>query len=83
MPPLQTPVNEERGKKRDREEFTPASGSTQQPGGKRQRVDPPFEEEASEGIIESPRGEASQHTPTSSFQQEKDKQHAMEVSSST
>lgn len=28
IPTLQTPLNEERGKKRDREETTPASGST-------------------------------------------------------
>lgn len=28
VPALQTPINGERGKKRDREETTPASGST-------------------------------------------------------
>ena len=42
---LQTPLNEERGKKRDREETTPPSGSIQQPEAKRQRVDPQVEEE--------------------------------------
>jgi len=48
VPALQTPANEERGKKRDREETTPTSGSPQQPEAKRQRVDPPVEEEISE-----------------------------------
>lgn len=85
MPTLQTPVNEERGKKRDREETTPASGSTQQPEAKRQRVDPQVEEEISEEVLESPRREreTSQQTPTSSFQQEQERQHSMEVFSST
>lgn len=31
VPALQTPLNEERSKKRDREETTPASGSTEHP----------------------------------------------------
>jgi len=85
MPALQTPAHEERGKKRDREDSTPASGSTQQPESKRQRVDSSFEEEISEEILGSPRRdrEGSQQMPTSSFQQEQDIQHAMEVSSST
>jgi len=82
---LQTPANEERGRKRDWEDSTPASGSTQQPEAKRQRVDPPAEEEISEESLESPRRdrETSQQTPTSSFQQEQERQHGMEVSSST
>lgn len=85
VPALQTHANEERGKKRDREETTPASGSTHQPEAKRQRVDPPVEEEISEEVLESPRRdrETSQQTPTSSFQQEQERQHGMEVSSST
>ena len=52
---LQTPAHEERGRKRDRQDSTPASGSTQQPEPKRQRVDSPSEEEISEEILESPR----------------------------
>ena len=82
---LQTPANEERGRKRDREDSTPASGSTQQPEAKRQRVDSPFEEEVNEEVLGNPRRdrEGSQQTPTSSFQQEQDRQHGMEVSSST
>lgn len=85
MPVLQTSAHEGRGRKRDREDSTPASGSTHQPESKRQRVDSPFEEEISEEILESQRRdrEGSQKTPTSSFQQELDRQHAMEVSSST
>jgi len=85
VPALQTPANEERGRKRDREDSTPASGSKQQPKAKRQRVDPPVKEEISEEVLESPRRdrETSQQTPTSSFQQEQERQHGMEVSSST
>ena len=37
---LQTPLNEERTKKRDREVATHASGSSEQPGAKRQRLNP-------------------------------------------
>ena len=85
VPALQTPAHEERGKKRDREESTPASGSTQQTEAKRQKVDSPVIEEISEEILESPRKEKEdiQQTATSSFQQEKERQHGMEVSSST
>ena len=70
VPALQTPAHEERGRKRDREDSTPASGSTQQPEVKRQRVDYPFEEEVNEEILGSPRRdrEGSQKTPTRSFQ---------------
>ena len=64
VPPLQTPAHEERDRKRDREASTPASGPTQQPESKRQRGDSPIEEEVSEEVIESPRREASLHTPT-------------------
>ena len=85
VPALQNPANEERGRKQDWEDSTPASGSTQQPKAKRKRVDPPVEEEISEEVLESPRREreTSQQTPTSSFQQEKERQHGMEVSFST
>ena len=51
MPELQTPLNEERTKKHDREETTPASGSTEHPETKRKRIDPQPEEEISEQIF--------------------------------
>jgi len=54
VPALQTPLNEERSKKQDKEETTPASGSTQQPQAKRQRIDPQVEEEICEEIIQIP-----------------------------
>jgi len=83
IPALQTPLNEERSKKRDREETTPRSGSKEPPQAKRQRIDPQIEEEISEEVIESPRieREISQQTPTRSFHQEQDRQQGMEVSS--
>ena len=82
---LKTPTNEERGRKRDRVDSTPDNGSTQYPEAKRQIFDPQVEEEISEEVLESPRGgrEESQQKPTSSFQQEQERQHGMEVSSST
>jgi len=69
IPALQTPLNEERSKKRQSEETTPTGGSTEPPWAKTQRIDPQIEEEISEEVIESPRREreASQQTPTSSF----------------
>jgi len=81
---LQTPLNEERSKKRDREETTPISGSIEPPQAKRQRIDPQVEEAISEEVMDSPRREreVSQRTPTSSFHQEQERQHGMEVSSS-
>jgi len=57
IPTLQTPLNEEKGKKRDREEATPISGPAEQPRTKRQRLDPLSEEEIIEETIESLRGE--------------------------
>lgn len=45
VPVLQTPLNEERGKKRDREEDTPISGPAKQPREKRQRLNPYSEED--------------------------------------
>ena len=44
IPVLQTPLNEERDKKRDRQEETPTGGSTKQQGEKRQRLNPYSEE---------------------------------------
>jgi len=85
LPVLQTPLNEERGKKRDREETTPPSGSTQQPEAKRQRIDPQAEEEhisEERRQSQSKEGESSQQTATSSFQQEQAMQQSTEVSSS-
>jgi len=40
IPMLQTPLNEERGKKRERQEDTPISGPHEKPGEKRQRLNP-------------------------------------------
>jgi len=45
IPIRQTPLNEDRGKERDRQEDTPISGPEEQPGEKRQRVNPHSEEE--------------------------------------
>ena len=89
VPTLQTPLNEEKGRKRDREETTPVSGPAEQPGAKRQRVDPLPEEEIIEEIIESPRSEKATRpqtspvleTSTSSHRQELEKQHSVEISS--
>jgi len=51
IPALQTPLNEERGRKRDREEPTPVSGPADQLGAKRQRINPLSEEEIIEETI--------------------------------
>ena len=51
IPALQTPLNEERGRKRDKEEATPVSGPAEQPGEKRQRINPLSEEEIIEETI--------------------------------
>lgn len=82
---MQTPPNDERGEKRDREEVTPPTGSSQQPEAKRPRIDP----ETEEGDISEERAEShnkerqtSQQTATSSFQLEQAQQHTTEVSSS-
>lgn len=45
IPAFRTPLNEEKGKKRDREEGTPISGLAEQPGAKRQRLSPLLEDE--------------------------------------
>ena len=52
---LQTPINEERGKKRERQEGTP--GSAKQQGEKRQRLNPSSEEELAEETAGNLRGE--------------------------
>lgn len=54
---LHTPLNEDKGKKREREEAMPISGPTEQSGEKRQRNSPLLEEEIFEEITESLRGE--------------------------
>jgi len=53
IPVLQTPTNEERIKKRDRQEETPLTASTDQPGEKQQRLNPFSEEEMPERPTES------------------------------
>ena len=57
VPALKTPLPKERSKKRDREETTLASGSTEQQEAKIQRVDPLPKEDIVEEITESTRGE--------------------------
>jgi len=78
---LQTPQNEERSKKREREQETPATTSTTQ-GEKRQRLNPLSEEEIPIGQSLSmvpPSREAS----TTSFQQDQERIMGGEVSSSS
>lgn len=78
---LQTPANEERAKKRDRQEETPPGTSTDQPGEKRRRLNPFSEEEMPEGPTEQP-VPPSMETSASSFQQEQERQQGVEVTSS-
>lgn len=52
-PILQTPLNEEKSLKRDRKVVTPTSGSSDQPGVKRHRLNPHLEEEFFEETRES------------------------------
>ena len=77
---LQTPTNEERNRKRDREIETPLTTSTNQQGEKRQRLNPFSDEEVptrpSMGM-----GPPSTEASASSFQQEQERQHGGEVSS--
>jgi hypothetical protein len=82
---LQTPAHEERGTKRQREESTPLSGSSHQPEAKRQRADSPEVEDITEDVLNDTAKdrEGSQHTGTSSFQQEQNLQLGLEVSSSS
>jgi len=89
IPALQTPINEERGKKRERQEDTPISGSAEQPGEKRQRLNPLSEEEFIQETIGNLREEivVSQDTSpvteisASSHRQEIGRQHSVEFSS--
>ena len=86
---LQTPLKEERGNKRDREESTPVSGLVEQPGEKRQRLNPYSEEELLEETTSIPRGEGrTEHqtppnleTSASSYQQELERHHNVEITS--
>lgn len=85
---LQTPINEEINKNRDRETTTPISGPTQDPGAKRQRLNPLSEEEIIEETVDNQREErASQQTFTvrgtsaSSQMQELERQRSTKVSS--
>jgi len=83
-PILQTPLNEERNKKRDRELATPASGPSVQPGAKRQRLNPLSEEEFLEETTDSQRKEGKDShqtfpvggTSTSSQRQELERQQS-------
>ena len=76
FPVLQTPLNEERAKKMDRQEETPTGASIEQEGEKRQRLNPYSEEEFTEEIADNQRGEEttvqwippSMETLASSFQ---------------
>ena len=75
---LQTPLNEERAKKRDRQEETPAGVSAEQQGEKGQILNPYTKEE----LLEETTGQQAPsvlETSTSSFQQEQERQHGVEV----
>ena len=65
IPSLQSPLNEERNKKREREATTPISGPTEQPGENRQSLNPILEEELIEEPTDSLIGEraTSRQTP--------------------
>ena len=80
IPVLQTPLNEERAKKRDRQEETPTGTSTDQQGEKRQRLNPFSEEEIPERPTEQ-QVPPSMETSASSFQQEQERQQGVEVTS--
>lgn len=54
-PILQTPLNEENNKKRDRELATPTSGPSEEPGAKRHRLNPLLEEDFFEETTNSQR----------------------------
>ena len=77
---LQTPINEDRSKKRDREEQTPLSTATSQQGEKRQRLNPFSEEEMPFGQTQM--GPPSMEVSASSLQQEQQRVLGGEVSSS-
>jgi len=79
---LQTPLNEERTKKRDRQQETPLTTSTSQQGEKRQRLNPLSEEEIPIGPSMG-MGPPSMEASASSFQQEQERTLGGEVSSSS
>jgi hypothetical protein len=79
---LQTPLNTERGKKRDREEVTPPAGSVQQPEAKRPRTDPEAEGEISEELESSQNRERQASRPTTNSTINPEQQRTVEVSSS-
>lgn len=89
IPALQTPLNDEKCKKRDTEEATPINGPVEQPGAKRQRLNPLSQDEIIEEKIESLRAERVTNqqtspmieTSTSSHKQKLERQHSVEVSS--
>jgi len=78
---LQTPINEERGRKRDRQEDTPLTTSASQQGEKRQRLNPFSEEEMPVGPSMG-MGPPSTEASASSFQQELERPLGGEISSS-
>jgi len=69
IPVIQTPLNEERAKKRDRQEETPIGVSVEQQGEKRRRLNPYLEEELPEETT-GQQAPSFLETSTSSFQQE-------------
>ena len=78
---LQTPAHEERTRKRDRQEQTPPTTSTDQQGEKRKRLNPFSEEEMPERPTDTMLP-PSIETSASSLQQEQELQQGTEVSSS-
>jgi len=80
-PVLQTPINEERGRKRDRQEETPLTTLASQQGEKRQRLNPFSEEEMPIGPSMG-MGPPSTEASASSFQQELERPLGGEISSS-
>jgi len=88
-PILQTPLNEEKNKKRDREVDTPASEPSEQPNAKSHRLDPLSEEEFFKETTDIQRKEGvDSHqtfpiggTPSNSQRQELERQQNIEVSS--
>ena len=61
---LQTPLNVEKGKKRDAEAATPLSGSSDEPGAKKKKLNPLPEMESFQEILDIQGREDSQQTCT-------------------
>jgi len=78
---LQTPINEERGRKRDRQEETPLTTSASQQEEKRQRLNP-FSEEEIPSRPSMGMGPPSIEASASSFQHEQERPLGGEISSS-